>query len=395
MEKKKITRRDFVKGAVASVVSATAVGALARYGTYEAAAESSSSQPVEVNIVDSHVHLLPPPMNSKFVEWVNTTKNFEDGPVNLWLDEAFESVDKHITEMDKYGISKSITIYSSNVLNIVTANTTEGQSASDVISAMNDSMLHISRQTNDRIVPAMWIDPNLGNDALAEMERTAAAGAKAFSILTGYMEEDKLRIVDNPKYDDFWNKANSLGLPVFLHFSSKFSLVDAEVPLKGFMADTLLLAGMSQIAENTLAMTRMILSGTLDKYPDLKLVFGQLGGMFPFMLGRFDMLYNMYAGFAKAAGNDVMDKNNAENFLRKLSDYTGSLYVDTHSLGREAIQCAIEIMGEDHVLFGSDYPITAAAVGREYGLSAIDSFPESDSAKIAMYGGAASKLLKL
>lgn len=44
-----------------------------------------------------------------------------------------------------------------------------------------------------------------------------------------------------------------------------------------------------------------------------------------------------------------------------------NIYVDTHS-----IEIAMKILGEDYVLYSSDYPITPAEFGRKHGLKQIN-----------------------
>lgn len=64
--------------------------------------------------------------------------------------------------------------------------------------------------------------------------------------------------------------------------------------------------------------------------------FGQLGGLYPFMQERFDMLYGMYRTGTRRAGKEVDDPGKPEQFLRRMSDYKRKIYVDTHSMSAEA-----------------------------------------------------------
>ena len=141
--------------------------------------------------------------------------------------------------------------------------------------------------------------------------------------------------------------------------------------MHGFLSDTLLYAGVGQLIEDAICAARLILNGTFLKYPKVKVVFGQLGGALPFMFERCDMLYSMYAYNAELAGVDMKNPDDPEHFMRKMSDFRKNIYVDTHSMSGASIEAACNILGEDHVLFGSDYPITPAGFGRGHGLSEI------------------------
>lgn len=141
------------------------------------------------------------------------------------------------------------------------------------------------------------------------------------------------------------------------------------------MNDTLLYAGMGQLMEDALCIARLVLSGLFDRHPKLKLVMGQLGGMYPFMLERMEMLYGMYANGARHAGRCVTDPAVPDHFLRNMKNYTDSIYVDTHSMGASAVQCAAEVLGADKILFGSDYPITPDNWGMQHALQDLDRLP--------------------
>lgn len=116
----------------------------------------------------------------------------------------------------------------------------------------------------DKIGATAWIDLRLGAAALEEMERTSD-WALGYSVLTAYDVKGTLTFLDDKDFVPFWRTASELGKPIFIHFSSLYKISRADSPIPGYMNDSMLCAGM-----------------------------GQLGGMYPFMLERFDMLYHMH-----------------------------------------------------------------------------------------------------
>ena len=45
--------------------------------------------------------------------------------------------------------------------------------------------------------------------------------------------------------------------------------------------------------DTTIAAARLIFSGTLDRFPKLRIVLVHAGGFLPYQLGRFDRIYKM------------------------------------------------------------------------------------------------------
>lgn len=326
-------------------------------------------------IIDSHVHLIPAPYQTEYLKWLSRSENREFGPVYLWNDPGFEDEDRHLSEMDRYGIDYEIITYSANCMQILEALTEQGGKRCELLADMNSRMVKLSGKTAGRLIPLAFIVPDEGQAAVKEMERLAPV-CGGYSMVTGYRNGDGMKFLDHPDYEPVWEMAEKMNKPVFIHFASRYRLHEAEAPLPGYMSNMLLHAGFGQLTEDTVGIVRFVLSGLLDRHPGLRVVFGQLGGLYPFMLERFDMLYGMYAEGAQKAGLVVDDPGRPEQFLRRLSDYKRQIFVDTHSMSGASIRCAAEMIGGNQILFGSDYPITPAHFGREHGLSVVDSLPD-------------------
>lgn len=346
-------------------------------------------------IIDTHLHQIPFPLNTKYVEWMEKTGDKSYGPLYLWKKPAFEDLAVHLENMDSYGIDASVVTFSANIIAIIKASSSGKEEGILKTEWMNDQMISQREASGGRMLPTAWINPEYGMAAVKEMERTAAKGAVGFSVLTSYLDGSEGKFLEHPDYESFWEAASALELPVFIHFGSRYHAVKADKPMEGYMADTLFHAGMEQLVEDTICVSRLVLSGIFDRYPRVKVVMGQLGGLFPFMLERFDMLYTMYAAGAEAAGLQVTGKSSAAGMLRRLSDYTDSIYVDTHSMGQASIEAAVATLGKEHVMYGSDFPITPDEWGRKRGLEIIRDLNLDEEEKEAVLGKNAARLLKL
>lgn len=93
---------------------------------------------------------------------------------------------------------------------------------------------------------------------------------------------------------------------------------------------------------------RMILGGVFDAFPKLKIMLGHLGETMPFLMERLDHLYRIpdlkpYRPSIQRIPSEVLRQN---------------VYITTS--GRffaPALRYVLEVMGEDRVLFASDYPM--------------------------------------
>jgi aminocarboxymuconate-semialdehyde decarboxylase len=158
-------------------------------------------------------------------------------------------------------------------------------------------------------------------------------------------------------------RAADLALPVVIH--------PALEPLPPTYDDWMLAATLGPIVSSSLAAARLVLSGVLDRVPELTIVVPHLGGMLPYVQQRI-------ADFGRGAAE--------QDFAHYLQH---RLYVDTCSYHPPALRCAVETMGVDRLVMGSDFPNRGPA-GRAVA-DVIDYFQDED-ARAMVLGGTARKL---
>ena len=95
--------------------------------------------------------------------------------------------------------------------------------------------------------------------------------------------------------------------------------------------------------ETALAMTRLIVSGVLDRLPRLRIGFAHGGGAFAQVLGRLDK------GFAVRA-------EMRRDIDRPPSDHARRVFVDALTFDAESLRLVVSKFGPDRVMLGSDYP---------------------------------------
>jgi predicted TIM-barrel fold metal-dependent hydrolase len=143
------------------------------------------------------------------------------------------------------------------------------------------------------------------------------------------------RFPDEPEFRPLFARAVELDVPVLLHPAKP---VTTEF-VKGYeMTSTL-----GNMFDNTIALTRLLMSGLLDEFPKLKLVCPHLGGTLPYIVGRMDHQVTVL-------------KRGPKNLTRTPSEYLKQIWLDVVSPLPLAMKFAYDFMGPDRLLYASDHP---------------------------------------
>jgi predicted TIM-barrel fold metal-dependent hydrolase len=358
---------------------------------------STQAEPL---VIDTHIHALPSIVMETYRAWVAEARPSSEGTPQMWASSAFEHPHEHIEALDAAGIAAALITFSSNTPAALHATAVaRDTNGPESVRQANDQVIAWAKASQGRLLATAFVEPRFGEQALLEMDRVVRdEGVPALSTLTAFRGPGQpLRFLDHPQFLPVLEHAALLKVPVFIHTSGRFNLLaDFEDPGLVEPALTYLRGGLSMLVENTLCLVRLIVSGVFDRFPDLRLVFGQLGGLLPFVLGRFDVIYDLVIAQATSSGIDLpLGRKETASIFRRLRDYVGQVYVDTSSMDRAALLCALEALGPDRIFYGSDYPVTPARVGRQGALEMIRSLPVSAEVKTALLGKNAQALLSI
>jgi len=155
--------------------------------------------------------------------------------------------------------------------------------------------------------------------------------------------------IDAERLAPFYARIEALGIPMFLHPTDAVFGDDLE----GYGGALHLSLG--RVIEVSVAASRIVFSGLMERHPNMKVVMSHTGGALPYQSGR-------------------MDKNGkAAKLPKPPSHYIRRMYTDTVSPHSEGMKFALEYYGIDNVMYGSDYPCwdpaTALQLIGEIGLS--------------------------
>jgi aminocarboxymuconate-semialdehyde decarboxylase len=142
------------------------------------------------------------------------------------------------------------------------------------------------------------------------------------------------RELDHPALTDFWAHAEELGALVIVH--------PWGCTLGERLADYYLANTVGNPVETTVALSRLIFSGMLDRHPALRLCSVHGGGYLPTYLGRSDHAWHA--------------RPDAHTCERPPSSYLRRIWTDSLVYSPSALRALVDAVGADRVLLGSDYP---------------------------------------
>jgi predicted TIM-barrel fold metal-dependent hydrolase len=187
------------------------------------------------------------------------------------------------------------------------------------------------------------------------------------------------RFLDHPSYDGLLAAAVELDVPIYIHPHLPPEPV-RQAYYSGLTEGTgrvLESAGWGWHSETAIHVLRMVLAGTLDKHPKLKLIIGHMGEMLPVMLVRVDE--------TSAADIEHLKRKPSQQILEQVWITTSGIF------SQPPFIAALQTFGIDRIMFSVDYPYALDAKGREF-LDGCALAP-ADMAKLTH--GNADALLKL
>jgi len=328
-----------------------------------------------VPVIDVHTHMLSE-------AWLNDirahgapkygVKPTAAGQDSVWMSgapfvtlfpEMFD-YDLRVANMDKAGVD--IAIVSLTCPSAYWG----GEAVSTRVSReMNAHMAYQQGRFPDRIRFYATLPWQYAESAVTVLKEAVAQGAVGVFVSANIDGKS----LTAPEFAPIWQAIDDLALPVLVHPTAPQGAAEMElgeyglVPPIGFMFDT------------TLAVSRMILDGFIDRYPNLAIIAGHGGATLPYLAGRLDRCHEMIP----ACSEKIKDK--PSSYLRKI-------YYDTVVYEKSALDLCIEVAGgPERVMYGSDYPHN---IGDMAGCLARVNALDPAAAKLVK-SGTAQKLFKL
>src|SRR6201999_3274510 len=232
--------------------------------------------------------------------------------------------------MDKAGIAKAVLAVSGPGVQAERDPATATKKAREA----NDFLAAEIHRRPDRYAGFAHIAVQDARGAADEFERCVRDLKFCGAMINGHTNGQYL---DHPSLAPFWERAEALGAPVYIHPTDP--ITPAPV-LEGY--NGLRRATWEWGFETGSHALRLVFSGLFDRFPRAKVMLGHLGETLPFLLLRFGSRAKLYGIKLHKPPSGYIKEN---------------IIVTTSGMcSAEPLNCTIAALGAEHVMFGADYP---------------------------------------
>jgi predicted TIM-barrel fold metal-dependent hydrolase len=235
-----------------------------------------------------------------------------------------------------------------------------------------------------RIFPIPVITLPIVERAIEELEWCVERGARAVLIRPAPVPSasGRSRSPGLPEFDPFWQRVVDLDILVTMHASdsgyarhvNEWEGTREMLPFAPSTFGSVLMMGHRAIQDT---MTAMICHGAFSRFPDLRVASVENGsGFVRPLLHELEGAYRMLPQGFEEHPVDVFKRN---------------VYV--HPFHEEDVKGLVELLGADHVLFGSDYPHPEGLADPITYVDDIEGLPREDVVRIM--GGNLAGLMKV
>ena len=288
---------------------------------------------------DFHTHFIPTDVlnwlkeNKKTVnaEWIKKEKNKEDFLIvnQKWgfeLKKSFIDFERYQNDQEKVGVTHSMI----SPIPQLFMYDFPLEIGTDISRVYNQSLAQLVKETPEKL-SAVGTVPLADPDKAAQILNEAMnMGLKGAIIGPGIGQH----MLSDPFFQPFFEEANRLKAILFIH-----PLLSEDPRLKRRMMPNLI--GVPW--ETTVCATDILLSGMIDKYPNIKILFAHGGGLLPYQIGRLDKGYEQWELVSS-------------HLQAPPSEYLNRFWYDTVLWNQDSIDFLVKTVGEDRVVAGSDYP---------------------------------------
>lgn len=289
--------------------------------------------------VDIHTHILPagwPDLREKYGYggWIQLEVEGSCGRM-MTEGELFRKVDPNLwdsktrlAECEKFQVDVQVL----STVPVMFSYWAEPEDTLDLSHFLNDHLVGIVEQFPKRFVGLGTLPMQAPELAARELERCMAMGLRGVEIGTHVNNIN----LDDRSFDPIWEVAQKTGAAIFVH---PWDMMGMKQLQKYWMPWLV-----SMPAETSRAICSILMGGVLERFPGLKFAFAHGGGSFPGTLGRI------------SHGFEVRPDLCQTETTTPPAEFVKELYFDSLVHDAKTLEFLLDIVGEDRVALGTDYP---------------------------------------
>ncbi len=327
-------------------------------------------EPVSMRVVALEEHVSLPAFAAELASSPYASRDHRGGAVRVKA-ELEDVDDMRIASMDESGISVQVLSVPGLGAALLPAD-----AAPAFAKRYNDALADVVRARPERYASFAHLSLTAPEAAADELERAVRECGLRGALVSGTTNG---KFLDDPMFAPILARAETLDVPIYIHpglppESVRAAYYDGFSPaVSNFFATS----GWGWHAETAVHVLRMVLAGTFDRHPKLKIIIGHMGEGLPAALARCDdTLPEKMTGLARSVSRTILDQ---------VWITTSGWFTVPPFLG------ALLTFGADRILFSVDYPFASNAIGAAF----LDSLPVSPDDKVKIAHGNADRLLKL
>lgn len=242
---------------------------------------------------------------------------------------------------------------------------------------LNDLLAKDISEHPDRLMGLAMAPPWGDKESFYELERCVKdLGFVGVEVAAHYGDLH----LDTKELRPHFKKLNELGVPVCVHHTP------LPVSYNDIIDNPNLRRLYGRCIAQMISLTRILYSDLLEECPNVRLVYTMLAGGF---FAYADFLAPQKSGFREEMERFNIVGEKVRGYLDR------NIYFSTHikGWGKAQLECAVKVLGAEHILFGSSYPVRREwmLTGKDY-LSSLDI---SENEKALILGENAVKIFKI
>ena len=256
------------------------------------------------------------------------------------------------------------------------------------LAAFHDWLGRTCAEHPGRLKAYVYTNP-FGGDALLA---AAAATLQADEAFVGFIVNTSVKgeFLGSERSDQFFAMASELRAPVLLH-------PPADPAAGGGLRDLRLVEQVARFCDVTTALANCLLSGWLERYPDLNLIGATAGGAIALLGEKLDLAaasrHWSPPGRPGSGGQPPGPPGGQRVLARPPSESLRRIWVDTASPGRASLRANLAAIGAERMLLGTDSP--PLTFDLQESIDAVNGLPISGEQHARILGGNAARLFGL